>query len=84
MACPGTRPGFPGADISLHLARHGVRVEAETINADDVRVDDALLSRAFDVGATIVMGAYGHSRWASSCLRGARRGISCGRSPFRY
>ena len=67
---------IPGADISLHLARHGVRVEAETINADDVRVDDALLSRAFDVGADlIVMGAYGHSRLGEFVLGGATRHI---------
>jgi nucleotide-binding universal stress UspA family protein len=78
---PGDGPPWghgavPGADISLHLARHGVRVEAETINADDVRVDDALLSRAFDVGADlIVMGGYGHSRLGEFVLGGATRHI---------
>ena len=76
---PQDGPGdgaIPGADISLHLARHGVRVEAETINADDVRVDDALLSRAFDTGADlIVMGAYGHSRLGEFVLGGATRHI---------
>jgi nucleotide-binding universal stress UspA family protein len=78
---PGAGPSrghgeIPGADIALHLARHGVRVEAETFNADDVRVDDALLSRAFDVGADlIVMGAYGHSRIGELVLGGATRHI---------
>jgi len=67
---------LPGADISLHLARHGVRVEAETFNADGVRVDDALLSRAFDTGADLlVMGAYGHSRLGELVLGGATRHI---------
>lgn len=72
----GTRGhgAMPGADISLHLARHGVRAEAQTITADDVRVDDALLSHAFDVGADlIVMGAYGHSRLGEFVLGGATR-----------
>jgi nucleotide-binding universal stress UspA family protein len=68
--------GLPGADISQHLARHGVRVEAETFNADGVRVDDALLSRAFDMGADLlVMGAYGHSRLGELVLGGATRHI---------
>ncbi len=65
-----------GADISLHLARHGVRVEAATVNADDVRVDDMLLSQAADAGADlIVMGAYGHSRLGEYVLGGATRHI---------
>ena len=67
---------IPGADISLHLARHGVRAEIESINAGDVRVDDALLSRAFDEGADlIVMGGYGHSRLGEFVLGGATRHI---------
>jgi nucleotide-binding universal stress UspA family protein len=67
---------LPGADISQHLARHGVRVEAETFTADGVRVDDALLSRAFDTGADLlVMGAYGHSRLGELVLGGATRHI---------
>ena len=76
---PADGPGdgeLPGADISQHLARHGVRVEAETFNADGVRVDDALLSRAFDTGADLlVMGAYGHSRLGELVLGGATRHI---------
>jgi nucleotide-binding universal stress UspA family protein len=63
-----------GADISLHLARHGVPVEATTVNTDDVRVDDMLLSQAADAGADlIVMGAYGHSRLGEYVLGGATR-----------
>jgi nucleotide-binding universal stress UspA family protein len=63
-----------GADMSLHLARHGVRVEAAAVNTDDVRVDDMLLSQAADAGADlIVMGAYGHSRLGEYVLGGATR-----------
>ncbi len=65
-----------GADISLHLARHGVRVEAAMVTATDVRVDDMLLSQAADAGADlIVMGAYGHSRLGEYVLGGATRHI---------
>ena len=67
---------IPGADVSLHLARHGVRVEAATLTVDDVRVDDALLSQAFDLGADLlVMGGYGHSRLGEFVLGGATRHI---------
>jgi len=73
---PSGHGAVPGADIALHLARHGVRVEASTITAEDVRVDDALLSHAFDVGADlIVMGGYGHSRLGEFVLGGATRHI---------
>jgi nucleotide-binding universal stress UspA family protein len=66
----------PGADIALHLARHGLRVEASTVTADDLRVDDMLLSLAADFGADlIVMGGYGHSRLGELVLGGATRHI---------
>jgi nucleotide-binding universal stress UspA family protein len=75
----GTMTGhgpIPGADISLHLARHGVKVEASTVTADDMRVDDTLLSLAADAGADlIVMGGYGHSRLGELVLGGATRHI---------
>lgn len=52
-----------GADIALHLARHGVKAEAGSTVADDVKTGEVLLSRAADLGADLlVMGAYGHSR----------------------
>lgn len=65
---------IPGADIGLHLARHGVKAEANSIRVDDLVVGDALLSRAADFGADmIVMGAYGHSRWREMVLGGVTR-----------
>ncbi|HVH76447.1 MAG TPA: universal stress protein [Stellaceae bacterium] len=66
----------PGADISLHLARHGVKAEVERTRAADMAVADVLLSRAADLGADLmVMGLYGHSRARELLLGGASRGI---------
>ncbi len=62
----------PAADISLHLARHGVKAEAAHVFADDVDVGNMLLSRAADASADmIVMGGYGHSRFREAILGGA-------------
>ena len=67
---------MPGADIALHLARHGVRAEASAIKSDDVDVGALLLSQAADLNADlIVMGAYGHSRLREVMLGGATREI---------
>jgi nucleotide-binding universal stress UspA family protein len=66
---------LPGADISLHFARHGVKVEAAQIIADDVQVGDMLLSRISDGGYDlVVMGAYGRSR-LRELVMGASRHI---------
>ena len=73
---PAGHGPVPGADISLHLARHGVDVEASEVIVEDIRVDDAILSQAADAGADlIVMGAYGHSRLGEFVLGGATRHI---------
>ena len=65
---------LPGADLSLHLARHGVKAEAQTVVGTDVDVGDLLLSRAADHGADlIVMGAYGHARWREVVLGGVTK-----------
>ena len=66
--------GVPGADIALHLARHGLKVEASHFISDEISVGDMLLSRAADLGADlIVMGAYGHSRLREVVLGGVTR-----------
>ena len=66
----------PGADIALHLARHGVRAEASALKSDDVAIGALLLSQAADLDADlIVMGAYGHSRLRELVLGGATREI---------
>ncbi len=65
---------LPGADISLHLARHGVTVQAATIAGADVAVGDLLLSYAADHDIDLlVMGAYGHTRLREMILGGATR-----------
>jgi nucleotide-binding universal stress UspA family protein len=66
----------PGADIALHLARHGVSAEADHTAGLDIAVGDLLLSRAADLGADlIVMGAYGHTRVREMVLGGATRDV---------
>ena len=67
---------LPGADISLHLARHGVKAEIERTVSADLPVGEVLLSRVADLGADLlVMGAYGHSRARELLLGGATRSL---------
>lgn len=72
-------PGFdhgeePGADIALHLARHGVTVSVAARVSEGMGVGELMLSYASDVDADlIVMGAYGHSRIRELVLGGATR-----------
>ena len=64
---------LPGADISVHLARHGVNAEADHVQSD-LDPGNMLLSRVADKGADlIVMGAYGHARWRELVLGGVTR-----------
>jgi nucleotide-binding universal stress UspA family protein len=65
---------IPSADICLHLARHGVRAEAQQMQAEELGVGQVLLSRAIDKGADLmVCGAYGHARWREIVLGGVTR-----------
>lgn len=65
---------LPGAEIALHLARHGVTAEAASTVATDITAGDVILSSAADLGADlIVMGAYGHTRLREMVLGGATR-----------
>jgi nucleotide-binding universal stress UspA family protein len=67
---------LPGADISLHLARHGVKAQIEHTVSGDLPVGEVLLSRAADLAADLlVMGAYGHSRMRELLLGGATRSL---------
>ncbi len=67
---------LPGADIAVHLARHGVKAQIERTVSADVPIGEVLLSRAADLGADLlVMGAYGHSRVRELLLGGATRSI---------
>lgn len=66
----------PGADIALHLSRHGITVDIDQSAAPDIDTADALLSRASDLGSDlIVMGAYGHARMRETILGGVTRSM---------
>lgn len=66
----------PGADVSLYLARHGVKVSVTQQSGADFDVGAQVLSRAADTAADlIVMGAYGHSRLRELVLGGVTRTI---------
>ena len=66
----------PGADIALHLARHGVQAEAQHLATGDLSVANALLSRLVDLDIDLlVMGGYGHSRLREWILGGVTREI---------
>jgi nucleotide-binding universal stress UspA family protein len=67
---------LPGADMALHLARHNIHVEVQSVETDRMDVADALLSFAADRGCDLlVMGAYAHSRVRELVLGGATRTI---------
>ncbi|MBL8894965.1 MAG: universal stress protein, partial [Rhizobiales bacterium] len=63
---------LPGADLAEALARHGVKATAEGLKTEGVEAGHALLRRANDSGAgMVVMGAYGHSRLREFVFGGA-------------
>jgi nucleotide-binding universal stress UspA family protein len=67
---------IPGADIAVHLARHGVTAQVENTVSAGVGIGEVLLSRASDLGADLlVMGAYGHSRVRELIVGGATRTV---------
>jgi nucleotide-binding universal stress UspA family protein len=68
------RPGLE--HIVRHLGRHGVEVQAEESLHPAISVCAALLSRAAELDADlIVAGAYHHSRWRESLLGGVSRDL---------
>ena len=65
-----------GADISTHLARHGVNATPRHIVAPDMPVGDSVLSAvAGNSIDLLVMGGYGHSRLRELAFGGATRAI---------
>ncbi len=65
-----------GADISLHLARHGVKVTAARTITRETSVGDVILADIADNSIDLlVMGAYGHSRLREWVLGGVTRHI---------
>lgn len=66
----------PGADIALHLARHGVRADVERVVADDRSAAATLIAIAAKTGSDlIVTGAYGHSRNRELIFGGVTRDL---------
>lgn len=61
--------------LQAWLMRHGVEVGVR-VDGTELPIAETLLSRAADLGSDlIVMGAYGHARWAERLLGGATRGL---------
>jgi nucleotide-binding universal stress UspA family protein len=72
---PAKSDEIPGADIGHHLARHGVKVEIDSIVTVETDVASTILSHAADISADfLVMGGYGHSRLREFVLGGVTRG----------
>lgn len=51
-----------GADVCVHLARHGVKAWVDKVSVSDIQVGDVLLNQAWESGCDLlVMGARTHS-----------------------
>lgn len=67
---------LPEPDMRAYLARHDARVSVVTQTSGGIDIGSAILSRAADNGADlIVMGAYSHSRVRELVLGGATRAL---------
>jgi len=66
----------PGADIALHLARHGAQVEVRRLSSGGKAVGRLLLSQAAAFGADLlVMGSYGHTQLREWMFGGVTRTV---------
>ncbi len=64
--------------LTQWLLWQGVAAESQR-EVSDIPIAEAMLSRAGDLGCDLlVMGAYGHARWAERVLGGATRGLLAG------
>jgi nucleotide-binding universal stress UspA family protein len=64
----------PGADIAVHLARHGLKVRVVVQKRTGESVAMALLGHVVQSGAgLLVAGGYGHSRFREWALGGVTR-----------
>jgi nucleotide-binding universal stress UspA family protein len=76
----GTEASAPAetsaADLSRHLARHGIKADVKRIEPGNLKVSAAILNYAAKSGAgMLVMGGYGHSRLREFILGGTTRGV---------
>ncbi|MEJ8834967.1 universal stress protein [Ramlibacter sp. AN1133] len=68
--------GGQALDLAKYLETHGIAFTWDRAGAERQQVGELLLSRAFDLGADLlVMGCYGHSRAREWILGGASRTI---------
>jgi nucleotide-binding universal stress UspA family protein len=66
----------PGADIAAVIARHGVKVEVESLASAGASTAERLMTTASDMSADLmVMGGYGHSRWREAIFSGVSREV---------
>ncbi|HET8746541.1 MAG TPA: universal stress protein [Ramlibacter sp.] len=73
---PDAGVGGQPLGLASYLASHGVPFTWDRAGAERQQVGELLLSRAFDLGADLlVMGCYGHSRAREWILGGATRTI---------
>jgi nucleotide-binding universal stress UspA family protein len=64
----------PGADISAHLARHGIRVTTVSVPSAGDDIATRILRHVVESGAELlVAGAYSHARWRELVLGGVTR-----------
>ncbi len=67
---------LPGAEIAQHLARHGVKAEADQVPKVEAPPATILSAEAKDFGADLlVCGAWGHSRVFETVLGGVTRDL---------
>lgn len=66
----------PGGQVSLWLARHGVKCEVSILSKSLPRISDVLMRFAAEHGSDLLlMGAYGHSRFREALLGGVTRDV---------
>jgi nucleotide-binding universal stress UspA family protein len=66
----------PGADIAVHLARHGFKVRVMSQPNQGQSTGNAILTHVREAGADLlVMGGYGHARWREAVLGGCTRTV---------
>ncbi len=76
---PEVAGNVPGTELASALARHGFKVSAEPMPTSHGDAGEALLTKASDIGADLlVMGAYGHSRLREFVFGGASETVLSG------
>jgi nucleotide-binding universal stress UspA family protein len=73
----GRTGALPDTEIAACLARHGIRLTASRVAAEEWTVGEEIRVRAADMRADlVVMGAYGHSRFREYAFGGVTRHMS--------